>query len=546
MLSDATLEKLAAITADPTLDELGREINAMAPGAARLARARTLFARLVSEAPRLLALSLADILSSAATPTAKTRLASVALRAAPKDQGAALAILRSLEEIHPGSKADARHGAALIELIETANEAGRGDLTRALGVTLRKALTAPEDSVAANVLSRARLANIQTRIGLWRTGRMLELDSQTGGARRAQALYSERYPYHRDEADPSRICGRALVLNGRAFLKARTLAGAHNHSNLTQSYVALNRDAPLAIDVLLLRDLDFEAIRERIAPPDVILNNFGNAEAIAAHGFEAKIRMIADHFGAPLINDPEPMKATTRDANWRRIGEREHIWYPKTIRLDESLSAEEATNRVAEEFDGQVILRDLTGHMGSAMHLVPAKAEGEVKAALHSLGFGESDAGDEPNAGGGAYAIAFHDFRDEDGLYRKHRLYRVQGDLVGVHRFTAGEWNVHRKAMKALDAEDPSRRFEDQSIEFAKDLEAYVPRPVLDELDAALSEVGMDAVGVDFAMMPDGRAFIFEMNAAMRVTGREQIALDRIGRMLEETAIAHRAERGAG
>jgi glutathione synthase/RimK-type ligase-like ATP-grasp enzyme len=323
--------------------------------------------------------------------------------------------------------------------------------------------------------------------------------------------------------------GRALILNLRPYLSADTPAGAHNHSNFPQSYKALKREQPLAIDVLLLEHLDFDAIKETIARPDVLVSNFGNAELLAEPGLAEKIRTITDYFGVRLINPPELTRSTARDANWRRIGKRDLVEFPKTVLLP--ASADKAARRaiLATEMDLPLILRNTTGHMGAAMHLV--RDEASLDTALEAL----KDMA--------AYAIAYHEFQSEDGFWRKYRAYLVEGEMVGVHVMTSADWNVHREGLRKLEAERPELGLYALSEAFGADPLAHVPQPVWDALKPLMVETGLDAIGVDFALRPDGTALIFEMNSAMRVTGGEVVALDALGSMMERAATTAIAER---
>lgn len=529
MIDRRTMAALAALDS-PDCAALAAELNASAPGPARLSLARRFFALLADRAPRMTALALESILSSANRPAAKARMTAAALAAAPRDHTLPAIALTHLEEFCRPPVA--RNAAALFALIETANEMGRADLTRALGVALRGRMTPEPGSAVESVFREVRLDRMQTRLGLWRIGRLLQNDGRRAEAERARALYRERYPYHRDDSDPNSP-GRALVLNLRPYLASDTIAGAHNHSNFPQSYKGLRRDAHLAIDVLLLEGLDFDAIRHQIARPDVVVNNIGNAEMLEEGGYGPLIRRIAEVFDAPLINDPDRMRATSREANWRRIGDRGAIRFPETVRIAPDTPLDDAVRAVMATPGAPMILRDLTGHMGADMRL--ARTEAEAKAALAALGVGGE-------AARGVYAIAYEDLQGADGLWRKFRVYLVDGEMVGVHAFTAAEWNVHRKAMKALDAERGAD-FETRSMRFGAEAEAVIPAPVWAALREALAETGLDAVGADFALLPDETALIFEINSAMRVTAGEVPALDALGRMMERAAARGRAAR---
>lgn len=530
MLSQATFDALEAEDrkrsydeAEAALTEVARAFTSEAPGARRIGLARRFFERVARDAPRLLAIAVQDVIASDATLVAKARLAAAALLAAPRDQSTAFATLMGLDRLHPGRAATAAEADALAALIEAADATWRGDLTRALGVTLRGYVQPPFGRAAAEALSLARLDRIQTRIGLWRAGRLLSRLGRTEEAARAAGLYAARYAYHRDELDPRRVCGRLLVLNACPLIQADSLAGVHNHCNLTECYAALGRERPLALDILLLKSVDFDSLRDQIAPPDAVLNNLGDAETMERLGCAGLVQKIAEHFGAPLINPPDALAATARDAAAARIGDRGRISHPKTVRLAPELDVDAALARVEAEFEGPVVIRRLA--KGARPRLTGSAAE--TRDALTVCGFGVG--------GAGAYAAAFRDCRDADGRLRRFRLYRVDGALAGFSLSEAAAWDEAPDGLAGGDDADAAPEAAQPPAE------AIAPPGVLKDLDAALAETGLDICGVDFALTEDGRAVIFEMNAALRVDGRQRRALDLIGALLERRAAGHRA-----
>ena len=115
--------------------------------------------------------------------------------------------------------------------------------------------------------------------------------------------------------------------------------------------------------------------------------------------------------------------------------------------------------------------------------------------------------------GRGQYLTAFHDFRSPDGLYRKYRVFFVNGEPFPYHLAAHDHWLVHYQTSQTparRELIEEERRFL-QSPEEALGGRAY----------RAICEVGrrleLDFAGVDFAVLPDGRALLFEANATMFV-----------------------------
>ncbi len=517
------------LTGDAGLVDAADRLEQAVPGGARARAAHELFAALAQRAPRLVPVILESLLKADVPTRARALFTAMALRAVPKDSQVAVVALVALARLHPDRPVSDAEAPIYLDLVAAAWMTQRADLARALAMVYRGKVPCRDGGIAANIIAGARLSRFETQFALWRVGGFLKSAERGRAADRARTLYATRYPYFRDMSVPDPR-GRVLLLNLRPFLAAETLAGVHNHSNFPQSYKALPRERPLAIDVLLLEHLDFDKIKDSIAPPDVIVSNFGNAELLETPGLADLITTIADHFGVRLINPPHLTRQTTRAANWERIGEGARTVFPKTIRVPSGDEPAARRQIVTDAMPLPLILRSTTGHMGNEMHL--AADEATLDAALGALSTVD------------AYAIAYHEFQSADGFWRKYRAYLVEGEMVGVHVMTAAHWNVHRTALRELDKARPELGLYALSEAFGTDPLAHVPAAIWEELRTLLKATGLDAVGVDFALMADGRALIFEMNSAMRVTGGEVVALDALGRMMEracDDAIAARA-----
>lgn len=123
------------------------------------------------------------------------------------------------------------------------------------------------------------------------------------------------------------------------------------------------------------------------------------------------------------------------------------------------------------------------------------------------------------------YVIQYHDtaYRDarapDKPLYPKYRAFLINGELYPTHvRFGYGDWNVHMPEHKPT-----IRRFPwlyEWEERFFNDPAATLPAGQWETLRDAMLTVGLDYLGVDFAVINEGefagKLIVFEANAAMR------------------------------
>jgi len=109
--------------------------------------------------------------------------------------------------------------------------------------------------------------------------------------------------------------------------------------------------------------------------------------------------------------------------------------------------------------------------------------------------------------------IEYVDFRSEDGLYRKHRLWSFGGTSIFRHLIISDDWNVHvSERTRFMLARD------DLIAEEARLLarpDGAFPPLVHAVFDAVKARLGLDFFGMDFAIGGDGRVILFEANATM-------------------------------
>ncbi len=107
---------------------------------------------------------------------------------------------------------------------------------------------------------------------------------------------------------------------------------------------------------------------------------------------------------------------------------------------------------------------------------------------------------------------AFVEYRSADGWYRKYRVMLIDGIPYAYHLAISETWMVHYQT--SATHEHAWMRAEEER--FVDD-----PRSVFPDWDrvfgALAHAIGLDYVGVDCALLADGRVLIFEADAAMLV-----------------------------
>jgi Flp pilus assembly protein TadD len=221
---------------------------------------------------------------------------------------------------------------------------------------------------------------------------------------------------------------------------------------------------------------DYDVVFNAIADPSA------SAEAADAAAFAAGC-------GRPLLNRPETLARTAREAAADLFRPIANLVAPPTRRIDSTSSLDELAA------DRLWLLRPLGSHGGERLQRLPMR---ELPAAL---GAGEF------------YLTPFHDYRSPDGLYRKYRVVFVDRVAFPYHLAIHDDWLVHYQT--SATAAEPKRRAEE--LRFLRDPRAALGPQAWAAIEAVGRRLDLDFAGVDFSVLPDGRALLFEANATMSV-----------------------------
>lgn len=200
---------------------------------------------------------------------------------------------------------------------------------------------------------------------------------------------------------------------------------------------------------------------------------------------------------ARVLNHPRTMLGTTRDKVARRLAGTPGLQVPRVLRLPRPMPDRVADQVARAGLSWPLILRRAGTHTGRIIGLF-ANADDLATAVA-----GERD----------LIATEFVDFRSPDGHYRKYRVFFIGDGIVLRHMLASDAWNVHAGDRTRYLAERPDLRAEQAAL-FERPTEPFDA-----DLMATLGEVrrrmGLDIFGIDFAILADGRALLFEANATM-------------------------------
>jgi hypothetical protein len=236
----------------------------------------------------------------------------------------------------------------------------------------------------------------------------------------------------------------------------------------------------------------------RVPPVDVAFNAIADADRARAELLAAE-ELLAD-VHVPVLNPPQRVLATARQANAERLGSLGGVVAPRiaTVPL-RALLADGPAVAGRAGFTFPLLVRAPGFHTGQHFGLVEHPAA--LAAALDGF------------PGGDVLLIEYLDVRDDDGAVRKYRMMVVDGALYPAHVAVSNEWKVHY--FSAGMADDAAKRAEDER--FLADPATAIGPAALTALGRVYETVRLDYMGIDFAIDRSGRVVVFEANASMIV-----------------------------
>jgi tetratricopeptide (TPR) repeat protein len=306
----------------------------------------------------------------------------------------------------------------------------------------------------------------------------LKLDPDARGAHQNLAAVCDHEGRH-EEAEAHReraFRGRPLIATRAANPRRRvlTLASAGRANSPDRYLIPASR-----YDRLVW----FLGYGEAEAEYDVVFNAVADPDA----GLAERLAAFVAQNDKPLLNPPARIAATARDAARRLFDGVADLVVPQTLKVAR------ASDLVGLDGDEEWLLRPLGSHGGE-------RVERRARAEIASLLDGRQ-----------RYLTAFRDYRSADGLYRKYRVFFVDRKPYPYHLAASRNWLVHYQTSLTPSRDDLIK----EERRFLEDPEAALGPAAWRAIGEVGRRMDLDFAGVDFAVLAQGEALLFEANAAM-------------------------------
>jgi hypothetical protein len=201
-------------------------------------------------------------------------------------------------------------------------------------------------------------------------------------------------------------------------------------------------------------------------------------------------------FPGRIINPPGAVLRSTRDQVAELLAGVDGLIAPRAVRLPAGQPQQVAVSIAAAGVELPIILRRAGTHGGKIVGLFDS-----IERAIDAL---------EP--GRNHIATRFVDFRSDDGLYRKFRVFFIGRRRIARHLLISDTWCIHGHARSEFMAPRPELIVEERAM-FERD--PPFPPHIEAVFDAVRSRMPLDFFGLDFALTREGQVVLFEANATM-------------------------------
>jgi len=195
----------------------------------------------------------------------------------------------------------------------------------------------------------------------------------------------------------------------------------------------------------------------------------------------------------PFFNLPSNVMKTTRDNIYQSLQGIDKLHVPKTVKIQPESLFDIYDVIEKEHFEFPVIFRQAGDHGGISTILIKDKTESFYAFALDGRDY---------------YLTQFVDYK-EDGLYRKHRLIVVDGEVYLRHVKFSDQWIVHHKTLIS----NPEELQKAASERFLVEIKPAI-RPIIREI---YNRLKLDYFGIDCYIDKDMNILVFEINANMGI-----------------------------
>jgi len=257
----------------------------------------------------------------------------------------------------------------------------------------------------------------------------------------------------------------------------------------------LFKDAAYDTGTLALFD-GSEAELAPLADFDIVVNLISDADQ--AESVLPVAAQLVSLLGKPVINDPDRVRRTTRDAVVKLLPEIPGCRVPSILRLTAGTKVEDAVREAELLFAFPLLVRPAGTHGGDDFEKI---ADAAALAAY--LGPREGD----------HYLIEYVDYASRDGLFRKYRFIFAGEKILPYHLAIGSHWKLHHDS---TDMADHVWMQQEEAAFLADPRRVFTPAQ-FETLRTIRASIGLDYFGIDCGFDRDGNIVVFEVNASMLV-----------------------------
>lgn len=239
-----------------------------------------------------------------------------------------------------------------------------------------------------------------------------------------------------------------------------------------------------------------EAELSPLADFDIIVNLISDADQAEAV-LPVAARLVS-MLGKPVINDPERVKRTTRDAVSELLPEIAGCRLPNILRLPAGTTADDALHQAQSRFSFPLLVRPAGTHGGDDFEKI---ADAAAFAAYLTQREGDH------------YLIEYVDYASRDGHFRKYRFIFAGEKILPYHLAIGRDWKLHHDS---TDMADHPWMQQEEAAFLADPGSVFTPAQ-FETLRTIRDRVGLDYFGIDCGFDRDGKVVVFEVNASMLV-----------------------------
>ncbi len=257
----------------------------------------------------------------------------------------------------------------------------------------------------------------------------------------------------------------------------------------------------------------FETKDRQVSKPAIFVNCITDADSMTKSlaRVTALLDGVSKHWpDVPIFNEPRKIAETRRDTIYQKFHHLPGIEIPKTVRFQPKNPADVLAEVDEKGFSYPVIVRPCGTHQGRGVVLLKSPADAGL---LDCLAFD----------GAYFYMTQFSEYKNADGLYIKTRFVMLGGKMYLRHSIAAAQWKVHAASRNDLMKDSQALRDLEQQM-LATFTEKLSPA-ARDSIEKIYEAAGLDYLGFDCCLRPDGTLLFFEINAAQDAMAKSDYAI---------------------